>query len=103
MANSKPLSEVKIDNYDTIFLVGRQGTMYTYYNDERVHEFVAESYEAGKVTAIVYHATCVLLKTRLSDGNLLINGKRPRLVLLTRRNNMPITLWVVVYSPFGLK
>jgi putative intracellular protease/amidase len=72
---TKPLAEVNIDDYDALFLVGGQAPMYTFYNDERVHRLVAEFYEAGKVTAIVCHATSVLLKTRLSNGQLLVEGK----------------------------
>jgi putative intracellular protease/amidase len=40
-----------------------------------VHRLVASFYEAGKVTAVICHATCVLLKTRLSSGSLLVEGK----------------------------
>jgi len=36
---------------------------------------VAAFYEAGKPTAVVCHATCVLLKATTSDGRLLVNGK----------------------------
>ena len=32
------------------------------------------SMQVGKVTAVICHATCVLLKTRLSDGSLLVDG-----------------------------
>jgi putative intracellular protease/amidase len=49
--------------------------MYTFWEDDRVHRLVASFYEAGKVTAVICHATCVLLKTRLSDGRLLVDGK----------------------------
>ena len=49
--------------------------MYTFFDDERVHALVASFYEAGKVTAVICHATCVLLKTRLADGRLLVEGK----------------------------
>ncbi|MCB0123372.1 MAG: type 1 glutamine amidotransferase domain-containing protein [Caldilineaceae bacterium] len=73
--NSISLNAVDLDRYDAIFLVGGQGPMVTFYNDERVHRFVAQSYAAGKVVAVVCHATCVLLKTRLADGNLLVAGK----------------------------
>ena len=31
--------------------------------------------EAGKIVAIVCHGTCVLLKTKLSNGDLLVKGK----------------------------
>lgn len=73
--SSKALRDVDLDGYDAIFLVGGQGPMYTFYNDQRVHDFVANAYEAGKVTAVVCHATCVLLKTRLSNGELLVQNK----------------------------
>ena len=49
--------------------------MYTFWGDERVHALVTAFYEAGKVTAVICHATCVLLKTRLRDGRLLVEGK----------------------------
>ncbi|MDJ0751878.1 MAG: type 1 glutamine amidotransferase domain-containing protein [Ardenticatenaceae bacterium] len=73
--SSKALSDVDLNQYDAIFLVGGQAPMFTFYNDQRVHDFVATAYEAGKVTAVVCHATSVLLKTRLSTGELLVEGK----------------------------
>jgi putative intracellular protease/amidase len=72
---SKPLAAVSVDDYDGVLLVGGQGPMYTFWNDERVHALVASFYDAGKVTAVICHATCVLLKTRLTDGSLLVEGK----------------------------
>jgi putative intracellular protease/amidase len=72
---SAPLADVAVDDYDGILLVGGQGPMYTFWRDERVHRLVASFYEAGKVTAVICHATCVLLKTRLSDGRLLVQDK----------------------------
>jgi putative intracellular protease/amidase len=49
--------------------------MYTFYDNERVHKLVGDFYEAGKPTAVICHATCVLLKARLSNGRLLVDGK----------------------------
>jgi putative intracellular protease/amidase len=73
--DSKPLAAIRVDDYDGALFVGGQGPMYTFWHDERVHTLVASLYEAGKVTAVVCHATCVLLKTRLADGRLLVEGK----------------------------
>ncbi|MEM8860988.1 MAG: type 1 glutamine amidotransferase domain-containing protein [Chloroflexota bacterium] len=73
--NTTKLSDVNLDDYDAVFLVGGQAPMKTFYTDARVHEFVAQAYEAGKVTAVVCHATNVLLKTTLSNGDLLVKGK----------------------------
>jgi putative intracellular protease/amidase len=72
---SKPLAAVDVDDYDAALLVGGQGPMYTFVDDERVQALVAAFYEAGKLAAVICHAACVLLKTRLSDGRLLVDGK----------------------------
>jgi putative intracellular protease/amidase len=72
---SKPLDDVAVDDYDAVLLVGGQAPMYTFFDDERVHALLASFYEAGKVAAAVCHSTCTLLKTRLSDGRLLVDGK----------------------------
>jgi putative intracellular protease/amidase len=72
---SKPLAAVRVDDYDGALLIGGQGPMYTFWGDEHVHALVAAFYEAGKVTAVICHATCVLLKARLADGRLLVEGK----------------------------
>jgi putative intracellular protease/amidase len=60
---------------DAVFMVGGQGPMYTFSGDKRVHDLAVTCYEAGKITALVCHATCVLLKARLASGDLLVNGK----------------------------
>jgi putative intracellular protease/amidase len=75
VADTKSLADVHSDAYDAVFLVGGQAPMYTFHQDKRVHDLVTASYEAGKVTAVVCHATCVLLTARLSTGELLVSGK----------------------------
>lgn len=72
---TKALAEIDLADYDAIFLVGGQAPMYTFYNDVRVHHFIADAVTAGKVVAVVCHATAALLKTRLHDGSLLVEGK----------------------------
>jgi putative intracellular protease/amidase len=72
---SASLAELDSAAYDAIFLVGGQAPMVTFVHDERVHDVVRRFYEAGKVTAIVCHATAVLLHVTLSDGSLLVSGK----------------------------
>ena len=69
------IANVDISAYDAVFLVGGQSPMVTFIEYEPLHRLVASFYEAGKVVAVVCHATCVLLKTRLSDGSLLVDGK----------------------------
>jgi putative intracellular protease/amidase len=72
---SKPLAEILPADYDAVLFVGGQGPMYTFFSDERVHAQLASFYEQGKIAAVICHATCVLLKARLSGGSLLVDGK----------------------------
>ena len=73
--DSRPLHGIRVGDYDGVFFVGGQGPMYTFYNDERVHKLLTDFYEAGKATAVICHATCVLLRAKLSNGRLLVEGK----------------------------
>lgn len=75
LENTKSIAQVKIADYDALFLAGGQSPMVTLIDDAALHKFVADFYEAGKVVAIVCHGTCVLLKVKLSDGKLLVDGK----------------------------
>jgi putative intracellular protease/amidase len=49
--------------------------MYTFVDDPRVHELVTSRVAANRVTAVVCHATCVLLTARLPDGRLAVDGR----------------------------
>jgi putative intracellular protease/amidase len=75
VAETPPIADVPLDPYDAVLLVGGQAPMYTFWSDTRVHSLVATAYEGGKITAVICHATCVLLRTRLSTGDLLVAGR----------------------------
>ena len=75
VTETKPLTDVRVDDYDALLAIGGQGPMYTFYRNEAVHALFRDFYEAGKLLAVICHATCALLETRLSDGRLLVDGK----------------------------
>jgi putative intracellular protease/amidase len=75
LRGTRAIVEVDLAAYDAIFLAGGQSPMVTMIDDTALHGFVARAFEAGKVVAIVCHGTCVLLKTRLSTGDLLVKGR----------------------------
>ena len=75
VADTPALDTVDLDAYDALFFVGGQSPMVTFAGNEALQAFLARAYEAGKVVAVVCHATCLLLETTLSDGSLLVNGK----------------------------
>jgi putative intracellular protease/amidase len=75
LENTAAIDGVDPKDYDAVFLVGGQSPMFTFRENPKVQQLVADFYEAGKITALVCHATCALLDTRLSTGELLVNGK----------------------------
>ncbi len=75
LKGTKSVTEADVAGYDAVFVAGGQSPMVTMIDDTDLHAFVARAYEAGKIVAIVCHGTCVLLKTRLSNGDLLVKGK----------------------------
>jgi putative intracellular protease/amidase len=71
---SKPISQLKPAEFDAVLFVGGQGPMYTYYEDPRVHDLAGACLRAGRITAVLCHATCLLLKAK-AEGKLLVDGK----------------------------
>lgn len=75
LSDTQPISDVDVSRFDAVFLVGGQSPMFTFRADPQLQRLIAAFYEANKVTALVCHATCALLDTRLSNGDLLVKGK----------------------------
>ncbi|MEZ4454407.1 MAG: type 1 glutamine amidotransferase domain-containing protein [Nannocystaceae bacterium] len=75
LADTRGLDDVDPGAYDAIFLAGGQSPMFTFRGDAGLARLVAAFYEAGKVTALVCHATCLLLDLRLASGARLVEGK----------------------------
>jgi putative intracellular protease/amidase len=73
--DTQGVGDVDPQAYDGIFLVGGQSPMFTFRGNAKLEQLVARFYEAGKVTALVCHATCLLLDVRLSSGERLVKGK----------------------------
>jgi putative intracellular protease/amidase len=73
--NSRPIRDLGLEQFDAVLLVGGQGPMYTFYGDERLHSPAAKFFEAGKITAVICHASSILPKTKLSNGKSLGEGK----------------------------
>lgn len=69
------LADVDEAAFDAFFLVGGQAPMYTFRHDQRVKDLVGRSIAAGKVVAVVCHATCVLLDATTPDGELVVAGR----------------------------
>jgi putative intracellular protease/amidase len=75
LKGTRPIAQVELADYDAIFVTGGQSPMVTMIDDQDLHAFVARAHEAGKIIGVICHGTCILLKTRLSNGDLLVKGK----------------------------
>ncbi len=75
LANTSSIAGVSPTSYDAIFVTGGQSPMVTFRGNAAMQQLVAAFYEAGKVVALVCHGTCLLLETRLANGDLLVKGK----------------------------
>ena len=70
------LREIDLKDYDAVFFVGGQGPMYTFIGNDDVHAAVADFLAEDKPTALVCHATSVLLTAKDRDGTLIVDGRR---------------------------
>lgn len=75
LENTKSIDEINIADYDAICVAGGGAPLVTFKDDLKLHKFIADFYEAGKVVALICHGTSLLLWTKLSDGTLLADGK----------------------------
>ena len=75
LKGTRPLRDVQVADYDSVLVIGGQGPMVTQIDDTELHRLIASFYEAGKITALICHGTANLLKVRLSNGKLLVEGK----------------------------
>lgn len=75
MQNTKPISEINIADYDAICVAGGGAPLITFRYDEKLHQLIADFYEAEKVVCLICHGTSLLLWTKLSNGKLLADGK----------------------------
>jgi putative intracellular protease/amidase len=75
MDNTIPIADVQVTDYDAICVAGGGAPLITFKDNTKLHQLIADFYEAGKITCLICHGTSLLLWTKLSDGTLLADGK----------------------------
>lgn len=75
MDNTKSIDEVDIAEYDAICVAGGGAPLVNFKDDAKLHRFIADFYEQGKIVGMLCHGTSLLLWTKLSDGTMLADGK----------------------------
>lgn len=76
IANTRKVSDVNLNDYKAVFVVGGQSPMYTFRGNKEVQKLVVDFYLAKKPTALVCHGTNILLEAKLPNGKFLVHGKK---------------------------
>lgn len=63
-------------DYDAIYFTGGHAVMWDFPDSDGLQAITRQIWEAGKVVSSVCHGYCGLLNTRLSDGSLLVEGRK---------------------------
>jgi putative intracellular protease/amidase len=75
LEDTPKLSDLDLDAYDAIMVAGGQAPMFSFRDNEDVHDALRYFYESEKPTCIYCHGTAALVDLRLSDGTYLVEGK----------------------------
>jgi putative intracellular protease/amidase len=68
--------EIDSADFDAIYFTGGHAVMFDFPNSEGLQRITREIYEAGGVVSSVCHGYCALLNTKLSNGSLLVAGRK---------------------------
>jgi putative intracellular protease/amidase len=69
------LADLDLDEFDAIMVAGGQAPMFSFRDNEHVHNALRHFYESEKPTCIYCHGTAALVDLKLSDGTYLVDGK----------------------------
>lgn len=68
--------EIDPTTFDAIYFTGGHAVMWDFPNDTALQRITRDIYERGGIVSSVCHGYCGLLNTKLSDGALLVAGRR---------------------------
>jgi putative intracellular protease/amidase len=75
LADTPAIAALDPAAFDAIVVCGGQGPMFTFRQDSALANLFMTFYRAGKPSAALCHGTCLLLETKLDNGDYLIAGK----------------------------
>ncbi|MCO4754496.1 MAG: type 1 glutamine amidotransferase domain-containing protein, partial [Bacteriovoracaceae bacterium] len=76
LANTKVLSTINADDYDTIFYPGGHGPMWDLAEDKDSIRLIEDFYNKGKYVGAVCHSPAALVNAKNKDGEPIVSGKR---------------------------
>ncbi|MDR2331969.1 MAG: type 1 glutamine amidotransferase domain-containing protein [Burkholderiaceae bacterium] len=74
-ATARP-DEIDPADFDAIYFTGGHAVMWDFPDSEPLQHITRDIHERGGIVSSVCHGYCALLNTRLSDGSLLVAGRR---------------------------
>jgi putative intracellular protease/amidase len=75
LEDTPKLSDLDLDAYDAIMVAGGQAPMFSFRDNEDVHDALRYFYESEKPTCIYCHGIAALVDLKLSDGTYLVEGR----------------------------
>ena len=75
LEDTPKLSDLDLDGFDGVMVAGGLAPMFTFRENEQVHDALRHFYESEKPTCIYCHGTAALVDLKLSDGTYLVEGK----------------------------
>ncbi|MDF3845059.1 type 1 glutamine amidotransferase domain-containing protein [Pseudomonas citronellolis] len=76
LANTAKPGDIDPADFDAIYFTGGHAVMWDFPDDAGLQRLTRAIYERGGIVASVCHGYCGLLNTTLSDGSLLVAGRR---------------------------
>jgi putative intracellular protease/amidase len=75
LEDTPKLSDLDLGEFDAVMVAGGLAPMFTFRDNEQVHDTLRHFYESEKPTCIYCHGTAALVDLKLSDGSYLVSGK----------------------------
>ena len=75
LEDTPKLAALDLDEYDAIMVAGGQAPMFSFRDNQDVHDALRAFYESEKPVCVYCHGTAALVDLRLSDGTYLVDGK----------------------------
>jgi len=76
LSNTAGPDEIDPADFDAIYFTGGHAVMWDFPNSTGLQRITRDIYERGGIVSAVCHGYCGLLDTRLSDGTLLVAGRK---------------------------
>lgn len=76
LANTDSPDQIDPEDFDVIYFTGGHGVMWDFPDASALQRITRDIFERGGVVGAVCHGYCGLLNTRLTDGTLLVAGRR---------------------------